>query len=140
MDAFDADVLIYAAEPDHPLGRRVAALLPIDPIAGDEEVFGVGSVILLTEVLSKPIREEDSERLLVCQELLGRLELSPTSLETAKIAASLSAAYRLQASDAIHLATAVELGADRFITNNKRDFSRSIVEIDITYPEDLPDP
>ena len=26
MDAFDADVLIYAAVPGHPLGRRVAAL------------------------------------------------------------------------------------------------------------------
>lgn len=28
MDAFDADVLIYAAAPDHPLGRRVHALFP----------------------------------------------------------------------------------------------------------------
>ena len=30
MDAFDADVLIYAAAPRHPLGRRVRLLFPDD--------------------------------------------------------------------------------------------------------------
>ena len=45
MDAFDADVLIYAVVPDHPLGRRVRALFPVDP----GEVAGVGSVLLLPE-------------------------------------------------------------------------------------------
>jgi hypothetical protein len=39
---------------------------------------------------------------------------------------------------AIHLATAVAFGADKFITNNRRDFSRDqIVEIDVTYPDML---
>ena len=37
--------------------------------------------------------------------------------------------YRRQALDA---------GADRFITNNARDFPKTITEIDITYPTDLP--
>ena len=32
------------------------------------------------------------------------------------------------------------MGADRFITSNKRDFGTSITEIDVTYPADLPDP
>jgi hypothetical protein len=40
---------------------------------------------------------------------------------------------------ATHLATAVGLGSRRFITNNKRDFPRSIDEVQVTYPEDLPD-
>jgi hypothetical protein len=40
IDAFDADALIYAAAPGHPLGRRVAALFrSASP--------GVGSVLLL---------------------------------------------------------------------------------------------
>jgi len=30
------------------------------------------------------------------------------------------------------------MGAQRFITNNRRDFGESIKEIDITYPADLP--
>jgi predicted nucleic acid-binding protein len=51
----------------------------------------------------------------------------------------LAAKYRLRAADATHLATAVNLGADRFITNNQRDFPRSIVEVQVTYPADLPD-
>jgi len=37
----------------------------------------------------------------------------------------------------VHLATAVNVGADRFITNNRRDFPKSIAEIDVTYPADL---
>lgn len=31
MDAFDADVLIYAAVAGHELGRRVRALFPVQP-------------------------------------------------------------------------------------------------------------
>jgi hypothetical protein len=51
-----------------------------------------------------------------------------------------SSRYRLRAADATHLATAVSLGADRFITDNQRDFPTTIAEIRITYPADLPDP
>lgn len=85
MDAFDADALIYAAVPDHDLGRRVAALVGEAPMAPGDPPAGLGS-------------------------------------------------------DAVHLATAVISGADRFITNNRRDFPDSIDEIHITYPIDLPDP
>ena len=52
----------------------------------------------------------------------------------------MSRRYQLKAADATHLATAVGMGADRFITNNKRDFGRDIKEIDVTYPDTLPDP
>jgi hypothetical protein len=45
----------------------------------------------------------------------------------------------LRAAAATHLATAVGLGADRFITNNQRDFPAGITEIRVTYPADLPD-
>ena len=48
-----------------------------------------------------------------------------------------AASYGLRAADAVHLATAVGAGANRFLTNNKRDFPKSITEIDVTYPEDL---
>ena len=39
----------------------------------------------------------------------------------------------------MHLATAVNAGASRFLTNNSKDFPKSIAEIDIVYPDDLPD-
>ena len=37
MDAFDADVLIYAANEGHPLGRRVRPLIPVG-IPGNPDI------------------------------------------------------------------------------------------------------
>jgi hypothetical protein len=34
----------------------------------------------------------------------------------------------------------VGVGADRFSTNNQRDFPTAITEVHITYPADLPGP
>ncbi len=142
MDAFDADVLIYAAVADHGLGRRVRALFPVDPVdpVAGSGVAGVGSVLLLPELLSKPLRERSSDELADLGALLGRLDLRPTDQATAELATALGASYRLRAADAVHLATAVGAGADRFLTNNRTDFPKSITEIDIRYPDDLPDP
>ena len=67
--------------------------------------------------------------------LLARLDLRPVDRATAELATALSSRYRLKAADATHLATAVGLGADRFITNNRRDFGPHIAEIDVTYPD-----
>jgi predicted nucleic acid-binding protein len=52
----------------------------------------------------------------------------------------LGVTHGLRAVDAVHLATAVHAGADRFITNNRRDFPQTMREIDIVYPSELPDP
>ena len=136
MDAFDADVLIYAAVPDHPLGRRVAALIAS---AETGTPAGTGSVLLLPEVLGKPLRDGTAEEVRILAALLARLDLRPIDLATAELATSLSARYKLRAADAVHLATAVGVGADRFITN-QRDFPREITEVDITYPADLAGP
>jgi hypothetical protein len=66
--------------------------------------------------------------------ILSRLELHPVDRSVASLAAVLGARYRLRAADAVHLATAVTTGADRFIANNRRDFDREhVVEIDVTY-------
>ncbi|MFP5218916.1 MAG: type II toxin-antitoxin system VapC family toxin [Actinomycetes bacterium] len=135
MDAFDADVLIYAAAPDHRLGRRVRSLLPEDPL-----VVGVGSVLLIPEVLSKPLRDGSDDEVDALSAILGRLDLLPVDSATAHLAATLGALYRLKAGDAVHLATAVQAGAERFFTNNRRHFPRTIAEVDVTYPEDLPEP
>lgn len=64
----------------------------------------------------------------------------PVDRATADLAASLGAIYGLRAADAVHLATTVGAGADRFITNNRKDFPRSIAEVTVTYPGDLDDP
>ena len=137
MDCFDADALIYAAIHGHLLGQRVAALFRR---TGPGTVAGAGSVLLLPEVLSKPLRDGTAEEVRTLAGLLARLDLRPVDRATAELATALSSRYRLRAADATHLATAVSLGADRFITNNQRDFPAGITEIHITYPADLPDP
>jgi len=135
MDCFDADALIYAAIPGHPLGQRVAALFSS---TGPGELAGAGSVLLLPEVLSKPLRDGTPGEVRTLAGLLARLDLRPVDRATAELATALSSRYRLRAADATHRATAVGLGADRFITNNQRDFPTTITETRITYPADLP--
>src|SRR6201996_547729 len=137
MDAFDADALIYAAIPGHPLGQQVAALF-----RGTETgtTVGAGSMLLLPEVLSKPLRDRASGEVRVLAGLLARLDLRPVDRATAELATVLASKYRLQAADATHLATAVNIGADRFITNNQRDLPAAITEVTITYPGKLGSP
>jgi predicted nucleic acid-binding protein len=136
MDAFDADVLIYAAVPRHPLGEQVEALFRS---AAPATTAGIGSVLLLPEVLSRPLRDGATAEVRILAALLARLDLRPVDRATAELATALSSRYRLKAADATHLATAVGMGADRFITNNKRDFPVTITEVQVTYPADLSD-
>lgn len=137
MDAFDADVIIYAAVPGHPLGQRVSALFRS---AAADRPAGVGSVLLLPEVMGKPLRDGTTDEVRALAGLLARLDLRPVDRATAELATALSSRYRLRAADATHLATAIGLGADRFVTNNRRDFPATMPEIEITYPADLPGP
>jgi hypothetical protein len=140
VDAFDADALIFAAVPGHPLGRRVVALFSAAPRRPNDRPDGVGSLLLLPEVLGKPLRDGATAEVRALAGLLGRLDLRPLDQATAELATALSASYRLRAADAVHLATAVAVGADRFITNNRRDFPAKITEVKVTYPAELPDP
>lgn len=133
MDAFDSDVLIYAADLANDLGRRVLQLF-----GPDDDWCGVGSMLLVTEILvQRPGgRADELDELGL---LLGKLDLRTVDRQIAELATLLRAKYRLKTVDAVHLATGIDAGADRFITNNSRDFPKSITEIDITYPADLPE-
>jgi predicted nucleic acid-binding protein len=140
VDAFDADVLIYAAVDGHPLGMRVRALFPAGPIGPSDAVAGIGSVLLLPELLAKPTRADAVDELAKLDAILGRLDLLPVDRATAELATALGASYRLRAADAVHLATAVAGGASRFLTNNRSDFPTTIAEIDVVYPDLLAEP
>lgn len=131
MDSFDADVLIYAAVDPDGRGAPIRALF--DGVARGP--VGLGSVLLLPELLSKPARLGRTDELNALRALLSRLLLLPTTQEVAALAAGLGATYGMKAVDATHLATAITGGADRFVTNNRRDFDARIEEIEIAFPD-----
>lgn len=132
LTAFDADVLIYAAAEAHPIGVRIT------PLFEGSGAAGIGSVLLMPEVLAKPMRNDpDSDETAALVSLLSRLDLRPFDASTARLALVLAVTYGLRAADAAHLATAVSAGAQRFVTNNRKDFPKTITEVDIVYPDDL---
>lgn len=134
MDAFDADVLIFAALEGDAVGAPIRTLFTTTP----GPTAGVGSVLLRPEILAKPTRLRDADELAELRRVLARLDLRDVSAPISGLAVDLGAKYRLKTVDAVHLATAVMAGADRFVTNNRRDFRKQIAEVDITYPDELP--
>jgi predicted nucleic acid-binding protein len=112
----------------------------VEPTTTSGQVAGIGSVLLIPELLTKPIRDSAETEFEALAVLLGRLDLRPVDEAVAALAATLGAVHGLRAADAVHLATAVAAGADRFITNSSSDFSKVITGIDVTYPNELPLP
>jgi predicted nucleic acid-binding protein len=131
--AFDADVLVYAAMPAHGFGGGVRRIL-YELAPGD----GYGSVILIPELLAKPTRQGHDGELATLRLLLGYIKLVDLNADLATKAVDLGAGYGLKLADAVHLATAIEVRADRFLTNNRRDFKPGVVtELEVVFPESL---
>jgi predicted nucleic acid-binding protein len=130
MDAFDADVLIFTAGDDE-IGRASRRSL-------DSSSDRIGSLLLLPEVLSKSIRLGMGPEYSHLADALATFDLKPVDREIAEAATTFGARYRLKAADAIHLATAVVWGAERFHTNNRKDFGPHITEIDVVHPVPAP--
>ena len=137
MIAFGTDVLIYAAIPQHPLGTKVLGLFPADDVR--DQQAGVGSMLLVPELMIKPVRENRLGELNQLAWLLSRIELLDVDQDIADLAVVVGAKLRLKAPDALHLATAMYAGADQFLTNNSRDFDAAFDGIEIIFPTDLPD-
>ena len=132
--AFDADVLIYAGLTTNEYGPALRALLEHPNLEGQR----YGSCLLLPELLSKPMRLAWHTEVAALTEILLTLELIALDEAVAALAAQMGAAYALKAPDAIHLASAVAIGADAFITNNTKDFQpAAILELRVVAPKAL---
>jgi predicted nucleic acid-binding protein len=132
--AFDTDVLIYSIAPGHPLGQWIAPILQNPHYDGQRS----GSVLLLPELLIKPVRTLAKREEVILLQHLSKLELIEVTIDIAVLAVDFGASYGIKTPDAIHLATAVVGNADFFITNNSKDFKpNQISEIQIIFPSDL---
>lgn len=130
MTALNADVLIYAATEGHPLGERMRSLF-------EQHISLTGSTLFIPELLIKPLRQGDDRKRYMLMAFLARMTLLAPDEPTGYAAAVLGASYGLKALDALLLATAIQAGAERFVTNNRKDFGKKIVELDIVYPAEL---
>jgi predicted nucleic acid-binding protein len=115
----DANPLIYALESPalFPALTR-EFLVPLQK----SEVRAVTSVITLTEVLTGPIRSQDSALEQVYRSFLRPsdvLETWPVSNALAEAAARLRASHGFRTPDAIHLATCVASGCDLILTGDR---------------------
>ncbi|MEX2238541.1 MAG: type II toxin-antitoxin system VapC family toxin [Dehalococcoidia bacterium] len=133
--AFDADVLIYTAAPGNSLGQAVRTLLESSQ---DADEF-IGSTVLVPEVLIKPLGRGYRAEVAELEATLSYLRLIPLTYEISHYAAKLGGVYGLKAVDATHLATAAVAGADRLLTNNRRDFRPEVIkEVEVFFPDALP--
>ena len=126
MDAFDADVIIYSIANDARAARIRSLLF--------ESTGRVGSNLLMFEVLMKPMRAGASHELSALSEHLAQIDLKPVDDDIIDVALGFSVKYSLRLADSIHLATAVLWGADRFHTNNRKDFGPHVTEVEVVHP------
>lgn len=126
-EAFDSNILISAVTAGPLADACLAAIRGAS--------HPIGSVVLLPEVLTKPLRADNETELSDLIPILSTFDLKPVDEEIADASVTMGAKYGLKAADAIHLATAVVWGAARFHTNNRKDFGPHITEIDVVSPE-----
>lgn len=115
---FDVNAFIYSVEKIEPW-RGV--LDPAWQAAKSGTIVLVGSEIVLLETLVLPIRKQDTLLENVYRDLFfdsEEVELFAISVPILERAARIRAETGLKTPDAIHAATALEIGAELFLTND----------------------
>ena len=116
----DANVFVYALEGEPAL--RALALSVLDAVDTGEVVACTGE-ITLAEVLVAPYRQGNAGLAAAYETLLGPrspVDVFPTTAQTWRDAARLRSQTALRLPDAVHLATALQAGADVFLTHDHR--------------------
>ncbi len=131
----DTSAFIYYVE-RHPAFFPAAQAVFTRIAAGN--IVGHASVIVLTELLTQPLRTGNAPLLREYRDLFatnGNLILVPVDAAIAERAAELRARYRLHTPDALHVATALHEGCDAFLTNDAT--LRRVAELRVLLLSDL---
>lgn len=128
--ALDAMILIYYAEAHPEWGAFSRAILQCAE-EGNKQLYI--SAIALTEVLTGYRKQKDrgAEEIFwnMLQALAPSLSIIPITIEVADRAATLRVKYGLRTPDALHIATAIAVGADAYITNDTK--LKAVREIEV---------
>jgi predicted nucleic acid-binding protein len=112
----DANVIIFGHEAEEPLRQAVLTRLGEWCIRPDGEL--VTSAFSRLEVRVVPLRNRDESLLAEYDEFFSgdAVEIVDVSVEILDLATTLRANHGFKSPDAIHLATALFVGAERFLT------------------------
>jgi predicted nucleic acid-binding protein len=124
MIAIDANVFIYALEGNAEFGYDARMLL--DSIANGITV-GHASELVYLEVLTGAGNGKNARKLL---EGIG-IVYHPVTLEVLLRAVTLRQEYKLHSPDAIHIASALQVGCTHFITNDHQVLGKRVLGIEI---------
>jgi len=101
-------------------------------------IEAITSVIVLTEVLTKPLKVGDKVVEQAYRRLLQNTQhitLKPVTDSIAERAADLRQRYNLKTPDALHLATAIDQACEAFLTNDLT--LRRVTELRVLVLDDL---
>lgn len=118
--AIDTNLFIYIME-KHPQYMEMAKEIFQQIEKGT--VHGITSILVLTEVLTKPMKENNENLARSYKAAIStfpNLTVKFIDTEICLVAAQLRAKYGFKTPDAIFIATAIDEGADVFITNDIR--------------------
>lgn len=115
----DANVVIYAVESIEPYATLLG---PIWVAANSGTVRLIGSELLIMETLTGPMKSGDQKLVDAYERFLRARDLSlhPITEAILRKGAALRAKHGLKGPDAIHAATAMEIGCAIFLTNDTR--------------------
>jgi predicted nucleic acid-binding protein len=133
--ALDAAPIIYYIEGHPDFGPKIRPIL--DAVIQGEIIASISS-LMHTELLTFPLKTQNAALVNAYEQLLFATEhliTQPVTTEIARTAALLRAAYGLRTPDAIHIASAIGVGADCFITNDLT--LRRVAEIQVLTLDDL---
>lgn len=130
---FDANCFIYLLEaPDNDRARALRRAM-----GGISSIYA--STLTIAEILVKPFGNDGRDAALQFLEVFQRIPnliLLEVDRDVAVLAAELRAQTRLKLPDAIHVATAIEAGAEAFLTNDT-GLARADLPIPVLRLDDL---
>lgn len=133
--ALDTNLFIYLVEKNQNYFSTVKLLF--DKIQKGQ-LIGVTSSLIYTEVLSNPLKEENTavaDRYNVLLATFPNLIIKDVDKDIAIISAKLRAKYKIKTPDAIFIATGIAENADAFITNDNQ--LKKIKEIKVTLLDEI---
>jgi predicted nucleic acid-binding protein len=116
--AFDTSPIIYFSERNP---NYYSLMLAIMQLVNRGDFTGCGASILLTEILTHPIKTGNLALAQQYENILSNSQhftLEPVTNDVARYAANLRVSYNLRTPDALHIASAIKANANYFLTND----------------------